>query len=108
MEGITIEVMQARALIAKQMPALMLDKITPIPEGGDTFTFSVNDSLIIKFPVSALAAERLINEKAFLEASEGKLGSYVSKIIFQGCPCREFPFPFTVQQMLEGVSGEKK
>jgi hypothetical protein len=102
-----IDIQLAKDIISEQFPELVIDEVTWIPEGGDSYTFDVNESIIFKFPISDESANRLVREHHALHFLSGRLPGYVAQPLYFAKPSSLFPHPFTGQRKLEGESGEK-
>ncbi len=103
-----MDVETAGKIISSMFPDLRHAAITPIAEGGDHDTFDVNGSFIFKFPRTEDTAARQRIERIILEKIRSTLPILVPEFVYVGQPCELFPYPFTGQRKIKGISGEKR
>jgi aminoglycoside phosphotransferase (APT) family kinase protein len=81
------------------LPLIMIDSA-----GTDNSMYWLGENLAVRFPMSVSAAEQVAKEHKWLP----KMSSFavaIPKVIGAGRPMKEFPFPWSVMNWIEGNDG---
>ena len=95
----------AKAIIEKQLDALVPVKIKCIGEGWDNKVFLVNGQLVFRFPHREIAATLIERENTALAHLQDRLTLKIPNPIYVGKPDDNYPYHFHGYQMINGKSG---
>ncbi len=92
----------AQALLEEQFPNLAPIELKLLGAGWDNTAFLVNQNYVFRFPRRKIAVDLLKQEAKVLLPLAGSLSLKVPIPHRQGVPSKEFPWPFSGYQVIEG------
>jgi len=95
-----------RALLRDQHPDLADLEITPAASGWDNAMFRLGETMSVRLPRRAVAAELLENEQRWLPTLAGRLPLPVPTPLRVGTPARVYPWYWSVLPWLDGVPAD--
>jgi aminoglycoside 2''-phosphotransferase len=81
-----------KKIFEEEYPNIKIDEFTHIKEGNDFLTFDINNSIIIKFPVSVEIENKMPFEINLLKKLNGKLDIQIPELNYNSKQSRKTPF----------------
>ena len=95
-----------RALLRDQHPDLAELEIAPAASGWDNAMFRLGETMSVRLPRRAVAAELLENEQRWLPNLAGRLPLAVPAPVRMGAPACGYPWRWSVLPWLDGVPAD--
>jgi aminoglycoside phosphotransferase (APT) family kinase protein len=102
-QRITVDVEQARRLVADQFPQWAGLPIRPVASGGwDNWTFHLGEDMSMRLPSAAEYALAVGKEQRWLPVLAPQLPLPVPVPLAQGRPSEAYPYPWSIYHWLDG------
>ncbi|WP_088014723.1 aminoglycoside phosphotransferase family protein [Gottfriedia acidiceleris] len=107
MDKINVELV--KQLIIEQFPIWSDLEIKPVKlSGNDNRTFHLGDNMSVRLPSAECYVPQVEKEHKWLPILANKLSLPVSKPIAKGSPNKYYPWPWTINEWIDGESSSKE
>ncbi|MFF3024676.1 aminoglycoside phosphotransferase family protein [Gottfriedia sp. NPDC057948] len=107
MDKITVELV--KQLINEQFPIWSSLDIKPVEfSGNDNRTFHLGDKMSVRLPSAECYVPQVEKEHKWLPILSNKLSLPVSKPLAKGSPSKYYPWPWTINEWIDGESLNKE
>lgn len=107
MNKITVELV--KQLIIEQFPVWSDLEIKPVKlSGNDNRTFHLGDNMSVRLPSAECYVPQVEKEHKWLPILANKLSLPVSKPLAKGSPSKYYPWPWTINEWIDGESSSKE
>ncbi|SFC84953.1 aminoglycoside phosphotransferase family protein [Bacillus sp. UNCCL81] len=106
---VSINVELVKQLINEQFPIWSQLEIKPVElSGNDNRTFHLGDKMSVRLPSAECYVPQVEKEHKWLPILTNKLSLPVSKPLAKGSPSKSYPWPWTINEWIDGESLNKE